>query len=86
MYNNNIIYYISIERRIVLKETIYTIPVTDAFNMPCECPICILEKKLEDNTIESTLGASMMEPNARMESNKKGYCKKHFEIHYFLFE
>ena len=64
----------------ILKETIYTIPVTDAFNTPCECPICVLEKNLENKYMEYTLGAAMMEPDERIKSNKKGYCKKHFTI------
>ena len=31
-----------------MKEKIYTIPVTDAFREDCECPLCTLEKKLEE--------------------------------------
>jgi len=38
-----------------MKEKIYTIPVTDAFNTDCECPMCVLEKKLEDENIEYVL-------------------------------
>jgi hypothetical protein len=62
-----------------MKEKIYTIPVTDAFRTDCECPLCILEKKLEDSYIEYSLGASLMEPDGRMETNEKGFCRRHFE-------
>ena len=30
-----------------MKEKIYTIPVNDAFDMDCECPICSMREKLE---------------------------------------
>ena len=29
-----------------MKEKIYEIPVNEAFEQDCECPICILEKNL----------------------------------------
>lgn len=65
-----------------MKEKIYTIPVTDAFKEDCECPMCILEKKLEDEYIEYFLGPSLMEPDCRMETNSKGFCRRHFELLY----
>ena len=43
-----------------MKEKIYTIPVTDAFRQDCECPICVLEKDLEDKAVEFILGPSLM--------------------------
>ncbi|HHV99763.1 MAG TPA: ABC transporter substrate-binding protein [Clostridiaceae bacterium] len=65
-----------------MKEKIYTIPVTDAFKEDCECPMCILEKKLENEYIEYFLGPSLMEPDHRIETNDKGFCRRHFEILY----
>ncbi|MHB8062407.1 MAG: DUF6062 family protein [Ruminiclostridium sp.] len=65
-----------------MKEKIYTIPVSDAFAVDCECPLCVLQKKLEDESIEYALGASLMEPDKRQETNKLGFCKKHFEAMY----
>jgi len=65
-----------------MKEKIYTIPVTDAFREDCECPMCILEKKLENEYIEYFLGPSLMEPDCRIETNNKGFCRRHFEILY----
>lgn len=61
---------------------IYTIPVTDAFNTDCECPMCVLEKKLEDENIEYVLGPFLMEPEGRMETNENGFCRRHFELLY----
>ena len=61
-----------------MKEKIYTIPVTEAFREDCECPLCVMEKKLEDEAIEYTIGPSMMEPDHRIITNEKGFCNRHF--------
>lgn len=61
-----------------MKEKIYTIPVNEAYDKDCECPLCELEKQLEYDAVQYALGAAMMEPDYRIESNKKGYCRKHF--------
>lgn len=63
-----------------MKETIYTIPVNEAYNTDCECPMCILEKNLEKEAVEYSLGPAMMEPDFREQSNKIGFCLKHFEM------
>lgn len=65
-----------------MKETIYTIPVNEAFDTDCECPLCVLHDKLESEAVEYALGAAMMEPDYRIESNEKGYCNKHFSMLY----
>ena len=63
-----------------MKEQIYTIPINEAFDEICECPLCVIERQLEKEAIEYELGAAMMEPDHRMESNEKGFCKKHLEM------
>lgn len=63
-----------------MKEKIYTIPVTEAFEQDCECPMCLMEEKLETEAVEYTLGPSMMEPDSRVETNKNGFCHTHFEM------
>ncbi len=63
-----------------MKEKIYTIPVTEAFETDCGCPLCFLEEKLEKEAVEYALGAAMMEPDYRIVSNEKGYCRRHFEM------
>lgn len=62
-----------------MKEKIYTIPVTDAFSVDCECPLCVLEKKLEDEGVDYALGPALMEPDKRQETNELGFCKEHFQ-------
>jgi hypothetical protein len=65
-----------------MKEKIYTIPVTDAFAVDCECPLCVLEKKLEDESVDYALGPALMEPDKRQETNELGFCRVHFEAMY----
>ena len=60
-----------------MKEKIYTIPINDAFDIDCECPVCEFENQQEKQRIEYTLGASMMEPDSRIFTNKLGFCKHH---------
>ena len=63
-----------------MKEQIYTIPINEAFDEICECPLCVIERNLEKEAIEYELGPAMMEPDHRMESNEKGYCRRHLEM------
>ena len=66
-------------------ETIYTIPVNEAFeasaaDKSCGCPFCSLYNRLEDDELELILGASMMEPDVRIKTNKEGFCKTHYDM------
>ncbi len=62
-----------------MKEHIYTIPVTEAFaENKQKCPFCALREKLERDELEIILGASMMEPDIRQETNRKGFCSRHY--------
>lgn len=63
-----------------MKEKIYTIPVNEAFDEKCGCPFCSLYLKLEKTRVDYTLGASMMEPDARTLTNSMGFCTKHFDM------
>lgn len=60
-----------------MVESIYTIPLTEALDEHCDCMFCYLEDKLETEQIEYALGAAMMEPDFRILSNEKGYCRHH---------
>lgn len=61
----------------LMEEKIYTIPVNEAFDETDGCPFCRLYKKLEDDELDLILGASMMEPDIRIQTNKLGFCGKH---------
>lgn len=63
-----------------MKEKIYTIPVNEAFDTDCECPLCHLRKKLEAEAVDYSLGGAMMEPDYRIISNAKGYCNTHYAM------
>lgn len=62
-----------------MKETIYTIPINEAFDEKCSCAICSIENRIENEGIEYTLGPAMMEPDFRINSNHKGFCKAHYK-------
>ena len=67
-----------------MLETIYTIPVNAAFDECAAdhalgCPFCRLRAKLEDEALEATLGASVMEPDVRIRTNEQGFCRRHLE-------
>ena len=63
-----------------MKESIYTIPISEVFEPKCGCPICALYSQLETRWVEYITGAAMMEPDVRVETNKQGFCLKHFEM------
>ncbi len=65
-------------------EQIYTIPINEAFDEVREdpsrgCPVCRIMAKLEENELDLILGASMMEPDIRIRTNKEGFCGTHYE-------
>ena len=62
-----------------MKENICTIPINDIFRPKDGCPLCRMEKMLEEQYIEFITGDAMMEPNIRIETNKKGFCGNHFD-------
>ena len=66
-----------------MPETIYTIPINEAYENIIEtgenaCPFCKLKNKLEEDELEIILGASMMEPDIRIRTNELGFCPNHF--------
>ena len=66
-------------------EQIYTIPVNEAFeasaaDSACGCPMCALYNKLENDELELILGASMMEPDVRIKTNRLGFCRTHYDM------
>lgn len=62
-----------------MKEKLYTIPVNEAFDTECECPVCFMHKQLETNAIEFTMGPSYMEDDIREVTSRLGFCQKHLE-------
>lgn len=54
-----------------------TIPVWDAMKLDGECLFCALERHTELGEADRYLGASVMEPDTRVQVNEKGFCTKH---------
>ena len=70
-------------------EQIYTIPVNEAFeksvqDKSCGCPLCTLYNKLEGDELDLILGASMMEPDVRIKTNEKGFCRTHYDLMFLM--
>ena len=65
-----------------MKEQLYTIPVNDAFDQDCECPVCSMYQVLENNAIDFVMGSSYMEDDIRMETDQIGFCEDHIKLMY----
>lgn len=65
-----------------MAEQLYTIPVNEAFENDCECPICFMYRELEKNAVEYTMGPSYMEDDNRAMTDKLGFCPHHIKILY----
>ena len=63
-----------------MKETIYTIPISEVFEPRDGCPICRLRDALEQRAVAYILGAAMMEPDVREETNRLGFCAGHYQM------
>ncbi len=61
-----------------MRYDITNIPVAEVFEEKDGCPICRLRNTLENRAVEYITGAAMMEPDVRMETNKKGFCLDHY--------
>lgn len=61
-----------------MRESILTIPISEVFEPRCGCPICRMRDMLESRTVDYIMGAAMMEPDVRIETNRAGFCEAHF--------
>ncbi len=64
-----------------MEETLYTIPLTEAFEADDECPFCFVERKIENDLLDGLLGSntSYMESDIRDKTDADGFCKTHFK-------
>ena len=63
-----------------MRESILTIPVNEVFEPKEGCPICRMRDTVEQHICEYIMGAAMMEPDVRQETNELGFCHTHFEM------
>ncbi|MDE7294904.1 MAG: hypothetical protein K2N72_10820 [Oscillospiraceae bacterium] len=61
-----------------MRESILTIPISEILEPKEGCPICRMRDMLERRTVEYIMGAAMMEPDVRIETNRAGFCSTHF--------
>ena len=61
-----------------MRESILTIPVNEVFEPKQGCPFCRMRDTVEKHICEYIMGAAMMEPDVRMETNALGFCHRHF--------
>lgn len=62
-----------------MKEHNYTIPLNEALEENVSCFLCSLEDRFSERALEYYLGAAVMEPDVRIETNAKGFCRLHGE-------
>ena len=65
-----------------MKQHIDTAPIWESYRQDCECPLCLLQAKVEAANVDYFLGESVMEPSQRIEVNQKGFCAAHFKRMY----
>lgn len=61
-----------------MRESLLTIPINEVFEPREGCPICRMRDTVEEHICEYIMGAAMMEPDVRMETNRLGFCNCHF--------
>lgn len=62
-----------------MAERIYSIPINEAFDHHDGCPLCRLRADLDAQSAEYITGAAMMDPDVRAETNRLGFCRRHFD-------
>lgn len=62
-----------------MRDDICTIPVSEGFEEKDGCPICRMRAIAEKRVIDYIMGAAMMEPDVRVNTNELGFCRDHFD-------
>ncbi len=64
-----------------MKEQLYTIPLNEAMDAHDECPFCYVERAVEQDLLDFTLGSgsSYMEADIREQTDLAGFCRPHFK-------
>lgn len=65
-----------------MQEKLYTIPLNEAVDAHDECPLCVVERSVEQDIIDYVLGpgASYMESDTRADTDREGFCRHHFKM------
>jgi hypothetical protein len=62
-----------------MRSDICSIPVAEVFEPKDGCPICRMRNMLEERVLEYIMGAAMMEPDVRIQTNAQGFCFAHYK-------
>lgn len=64
-----------------MAEQLHTIPINDAMENAGECPLCYIERRVENHSMDYVLGhgASYMEADIRDMTDRQGFCRNHFK-------
>lgn len=63
-----------------MRPDITTIPISEIFEEGDGCPICRMRRMLELRYVEYITGAAMMTPDVRIETNRRGFCHRHYSM------
>ena len=59
---------------------IQTTPIWEVFQTPCNCPMCELEKRINERLIRQYTDEAVMIPEFRIKVNKYGFCATHSKM------
>lgn len=54
--------------------------IHEKFKVDCECPLCEIQKVVEEQFLYEFLNDAVMEDNTRIKVGKKGFCARHFDM------
>ena len=54
--------------------------IHEKFKVDCECPLCEIQKIVEEQFLYEFLNDAVMEDNTRIKVGKQGFCARHFDM------
>ena len=54
--------------------------IIEKFQTDCECPLCEIQKIVEEQFLHEFLNDAVMEDNTRIKVGQRGFCAKHFDM------
>ncbi|MBQ3219292.1 MAG: hypothetical protein IJB32_01720 [Clostridia bacterium] len=54
--------------------------IKEKFKVDCECPLCEIQKVVEEQFLHEFLNDAVMEDNTRIKVGKLGFCTRHFDM------
>ncbi|MBQ8426322.1 MAG: hypothetical protein IJX16_01000 [Clostridia bacterium] len=54
--------------------------IIEKFKVDCECPLCEIQKVVEEQFLHEFLNDAVMEDNTRIKVGKQGFCARHFDM------